>query len=536
MAENGYNENKFRKKGERYGGKRQQVYVDPPGRKQPANYETEQAVLGALMLEKEALNEVIEILRPEAFHHEAHQHIFNAIKALFSKSEPIDLVTVTRQLRSTGELDIAKGAAYVTSLTQRVHSSANIEFHSRILMEYAIKRQLIKISNDVIRDAYEEETDVFELLDRSEQSLFEVTEMNIRKNYVSVNDVMTEAIRELEALRDNSDGLTGIPSGFTALDRVTSGWQRSDLVIFAARPGMGKTAFVLSSLRNASVEFDRPVAIFSLEMSATQLMKRLISSEAEISSEKIKTGKLSEHDWKKLVDKTSALADAKLFIDDTPALSVLELRAKCRRLKAQHDIQMVVIDYLQLMTGESSKNGNREQEIAMISRSLKQLAKELDVPVIALSQLSRAVETRGGDKKPQLSDLRESGSIEQDADMVIFLYRPEYYGMEEDEEGNSIKGMAEVIFAKNRHGSTTTVPLKFIGEYTKFVDWEGGSGLFPEFGNNMVSAAELEAEEHGGGGSTILKSSKMNVFDDFDNSSDSNVPPNGADGPDEVPF
>ena len=515
MSENG-----FRKKTDRKGVKTQQ-YLDTQGKKRPGNRETEMAVLGALMLEKEALTDVIEILRPEAFDEDAHQRIFTAITALFSKSEPIDIVTVTKQLRSTGELDLAKGAAYVTSLTQRVHSSANIEFHSRILMEYAIKRQLIEISNQVFRDAYEEETDVFNLLDKTEQSLFEVTEMNIRKNYASINNIMTEAIRELEELRDNRDGLTGIPSGFTSLDRVTSGWQRSDLVIFAARPGMGKTAFVLSSLRNAAVDFDRPVAFFSLEMSSTQLIKRLISAEAEISSDKLKTGKLSEHDWKKLVDKTSTLSDAKIFIDDTPALSVLELRAKCRRLKAQHDIEMVVIDYLQLMTGESSKSGNREQEIAMISRSLKQLAKELDVPVIALSQLSRAVETRGGDKKPQLSDLRESGSIEQDADMVIFLYRPEYYGMMEDEEGNSVKGMAEVIFAKNRHGSTATVPLKFIGEYTKFVDWEGG-GMYPDLGGNMFPVSELEGDVSAE--NTILRGSKMNNFDSFDNSSDSNSP------------
>ena len=295
---------------------------------------------------------------------------------------------------------------------------------------------------------------------------------------------MVQAIQDLEERKNHKDELTGVPSGFTALDRVTSGWQKSDLVIIAARPGMGKTAFVVSALRNASVDFNRPVAIFSLEMASVQLVNRLISAEAELEGEKIKRGNLMEHEWHQLVNKTKKLSTAPLFIDDTPAISILELRAKCRRLKAQHNIELIVIDYLQLMSGDSG-SGNREQEIASISRALKGIAKELEVPVIALSQLSRAVETRGGEKRPQLSDLRESGSIEQDADIVMFLYRPEYYKITEDENGNPTQGMAEVIIAKHRNGSLENVPLKFIGRYTKFSDFDTSfarEGQFPSSG------------------------------------------------------
>ncbi|MEH0155663.1 replicative DNA helicase [Limibacter armeniacum] len=445
------------------------------GKKRPYDYDLEQAVLGALMLEKEALTDVIEILKPDTFDKEAHQSIYRAIVTLFGKSEAIDLMTVTNELRKMGDLEKAGGPAYIAMLTQKVNSAGNIIFHARILVEYAIKRQLISIANNIQREAYEDTIDVFDLLDKMEASLFEVSEMNIRKNFSGMPEIMNEVVRELESMKDHKDGLTGVPSGFSHLDRVTSGWQRSDLVIIAARPAMGKTAFVLSTLRNAAIDFKKPVAMFSLEMSSAQLVKRLISAEAELESEKLRKGNLSDMEWKKFVDKTGTLTEAPIFIDDTPALTVLELRAKCRRLKAQHDIQMIVIDYLQLMSGGDSKTkGNREQEIAFISRSLKQIAKELDVPVIALSQLSRAVETRGGDKRPQLSDLRESGSIEQDADMVMFLYRPEYYDITEDEEGNSTQGLGEVIIAKNRAGSLENIKLKFIGKYTKFQDWDNG--------------------------------------------------------------
>lgn len=490
------------------------------GKVPPQALELEEAVLGALMLEKDALTNVIDILKVESFYKDSHQAIFQAILDLFTDSQPIDLLTVTNQLRRNGTLEIAGGAFYVTELTSKVASAANIEYHARIITEQSIKREMIRISSEIQKDAYEETTDVFELLDKMEQSLFEISEKNIRKNYSDMKSIMREAIVELESRRGQKDGLTGVPSGFTALDRVTSGWQKSDLVIIAARPAMGKTAFVLSVLRNAAVDHNKPVAIFSLEMSSVQLVNRLISSEAELDSEKIKKGSLEDHEWAQLVHKTAKLSKAPLFVDDTPALSILELRAKCRKLKAQHDIQMIVIDYLQLMSGDSKGGGggNREQEIASISRALKKIAKELSVPVIALSQLSRAVETRGGDKRPQLSDLRESGAIEQDADMVMFLYRPEYYGITEDEEHNSTQGVGEVIIAKHRNGSLDTVKLRFIGRFTKFQDLDhfGTPNL-----NQPVYASNFSKQSSGvssfDSGQTIKRQSKANSdFDDTD--------------------
>ena len=472
------------------------------GRKLPYDLELEQAVLGALLLEKDALTEVVEVLQPNAFYRDSHQMIYNAIQLLFSRSEAVDLLTVTAQLRASGEIEMVGGASYLTQLTRRVNSAANVLFHARILLQYSIKRQLIQVSNEIIRDAYADTSDVFEVLDKMETALFGISEVNIRKNYVQMPEVLHGVIKEMEELRQNKDGLTGVPSGFTGLDRVTAGWQKSDLVIIAARPGMGKTAFVLSTMRNAAVQFKKAIAFFSLEMSAAQLVKRLISSEAEIESEILKTGKLSEMEWQRFVEKTRSLAEAPIFIDDTPAISVLELRAKCRRLKAQHDIGMVIIDYLQLMSSDNNSGGggNRVQEIDYISRSLKQLAKELNVPVLALSQLSRAVETRGGDKRPQLSDLRESGSIEQDADMVMFLYRPEYYDLLEDEEGESTKGMAEVIIAKHRNGSLENVRMRFIGKFTRFEDWSDSP-----FGGSLNEAFGIEEASPAGQARSFMK-------------------------------
>ncbi len=442
------------------------------GKMPPQAVDLEEAVLGALMLEKDALTAVVDILSQNSFYKDAHKLIYESILDLFNQGEPIDLLTVTNQLRKNGNLELVGGAYYITELTSKVSSAANIEYHARIVTEQAMKRDMIRIASEIQKEAYEDTTDVFELLDKMEQSLFDISENNIKKNYADMRSIMREAIVELESKKGQKDGLTGVPSGFTSLDRVTSGWQKSDLVIIAARPAMGKTAFVLSVLRNAAVDHSRPVAIFSLEMSSIQLVNRLISSEAELDSEKIKKGNLAEYEWQQLMHKTNKLSTAPIFVDDTPALSILELRAKCRRLKAQNDVQLIVIDYLQLMSGEakSGNTGNREQEISSISRALKKIAKELNVPVIALSQLSRAVETRGGDKRPQLSDLRESGAIEQDADIVMFLYRPEYYGITEDEEGHSTAGVGEVIIAKHRNGSLENVKLRFIGKYTKFTD------------------------------------------------------------------
>ncbi len=489
------------------------------GKVPPQATELEEAVLGALMLEKDALTNVIDILKVESFYKEAHKVIFQAILDLFTESQPIDLLTVTTQLRKNGALEVAGGAFYVTELTSKVASAANIEYHARIITEQSIKRELIRISSTIQKDAFEDTTDVFELLDAMEQSLFEISEKNIRKNYSDMRSIMRDAMTELEARKNQKDGLTGVPSGFTALDRVTSGWQKSDLVIIAARPAMGKTAFVLSVLRNAAVDHNRPVAIFSLEMSSVQLVNRLISSEAELDSEKIKKGTLADHEWAQLIHKTAKLSKAPLFVDDTPALSILELRAKCRKLKAQHDIQMVVVDYLQLMSGDSKGGfgGNREQEIASISRALKKIAKELSIPVIALSQLSRAVETRGGDKRPQLSDLRESGAIEQDADMVMFLYRPEYYGITEDEGGASTAGVGEVIIAKHRNGSLENVKLRFIGRYTKFTDLDGGMGFPPSQSSEIGYSRKFTSGASGVSGfdsdQTLMRTSKANEGD-----------------------
>ena len=479
------------------------------GKLPPQATDLEEAILGALMLEKDALTNVIDILRPESFYKEAHKVIYQAIYDLFQASEPIDILTVTSHLRKEGKIEMIGGPYYITQLTNRVSSAANIEYHSRIVVEQSIKRELIRISSEIQREAFEDTTDVFQLLDKMEQSLFEVSETNIRKEYQKMKDIMTTALEEIHARRNHKDGLTGIPSGFTSLDRVTSGWQKSDLVIIAARPAMGKTAFVVSALRNAAVDHGHPVAIFSLEMSSVQLVNRLISGEAELEGEKIKKGNLAEHEWAQLVHKTANLTKAPIFIDDTPALSILELRAKCRRLKQQHDIQLVVIDYLQLMSGDSSKGGgsggNREQEIASISRALKNIAKELSIPVIALSQLSRAVETRGGDKRPQLSDLRESGSIEQDADMVMFLYRPEYYGITQDENGMPTQGVGEVIISKHRNGSLENVQLKFIGKYTKFTDLDV-TGFGGSYGTSLPGSGAASFESGGGGGAMTFQS------------------------------
>lgn len=851
-------------------GARQPVPMSPSGKLPPQRLEMEAAVLGALMLEKDALTAVVDILKAQSFYKDGHQRIYKAISNLFDKSEPIDQLTVVQELREMGELEAAGGVGYVAGLTMQINSAANIEAHARVILEAAIKRELIRTATDILRDAYEETTDVFELLDATEKNIFQVSEDNMRKGVDSMQDLMVKAIKELEEKKHQKDGLTGVPTGFSALDRVTSGWQPSDLVIIAARPGMGKclalgtkvvmfdgtlrnvedvregdllmgddstprrvlslargrenmywvrqnkgddyrvneshilslkrsrnegphrhgdvlnievrewlkkgpkfqsnykgykvavefeeravpldpyflgvwlgdgaagncritgqdaeiieylheyaaelgmqvttgvvadrcnsygitrgrqggsvaeysvqdelrqlgvlnnkhipqqylvnstesrlrllaglidsdghlnvvsngyeitqknkelarqikflcdslgfrtsltkkravitsigyesevwrvrfygdidkipvrvarkkaqpwaspvnwlmtgilvefdkeddyygfeidgnhlflladctvthnTAFVVSAMRNAAVDFKKPVAIFSLEMSSLQLVNRLISAEAELDSEKIKKGNLADYEWAQLNHKIAALSSAPIFIDDTPALSIRELRAKCRRLKSQHDIQLIIVDYLQLMSGGEAgrPGGNREQEIASISRALKGIAKELNIPVIALSQLSRSVETRGGDKKPQLSDLRESGSIEQDADMVIFLYRPEYYKITEDEMGNPTQGVGEVIIAKHRNGSLETVQLKFIGRFTKFADLDGFDGGDAGFGDaaaaytpNAFPTSNFDSEAGGGVGpaggagfapNTIRLGSKMN--------------------------
>lgn len=385
------------------------------GKVQPQAVPLEEAVLGALMLDREALPLVMDILRSESFYTEAHQIIYRAIIRLFERSNPVDLLTLTEELKKSGELEKAGGGYYLVELTHRVASAANIEYHARIIAQKHIQRELISVSTNTIRDAYEDTTDVFTLLDEAEKGLFSITQNNLSRSYESMGTLSSKVLKQIEELSGKADGLTGVPSGFTDLDRLTSGWQPSDLVIIAARPGMGKTSLVLAVCLNAARDFNKGVALFSLEMASTQLVQRLISMESEIAGSKMRNGKLEDYEWQQLQTTVERLNSVPIFIDDTPAINIFELRAKCRRLKQQHDIQLIIIDYLQLMTGATEgKGGNREQEIASISRALKSLAKEINVPVIALSQLSRAVETRGGSKRPQLSDLRESGCLTGD--------------------------------------------------------------------------------------------------------------------------
>ncbi|HBW86485.1 MAG TPA: replicative DNA helicase, partial [Crocinitomicaceae bacterium] len=387
------------------------------GKIPPQAIDIEQVVLGAMMLEKNAVNDTIDVLHHNSFYDPKHQYIYKAIRELFAATSPIDLVTVTSKLQKNGELEAAGGAAYISSLTNRVASSAHIQFHARIIAEKYIKRELIRVSSEIIRDAYDDTQDVFDLLNSAESGLFQIAENNMSKQVASMQNVVREAIQEIEKAAQNSDGISGVPTGFFELDKITSGWQRSDMVVLAARPGMGKTAFVLSMARNTAVDYGMGVAIFSLEMSSVQLVKRLIASESRLSAEKLRKGDLKDYEFQQLHSRISKLATAPIFIDDTPGISIFDFRAKCRRLKAQHNIDLIIIDYLQLIIPTHSRaSDSMVQQVTEISRALKGMARELDVPVLALSQLSRAVEQRGG--KPRLSDLRDSGSIEQDADVV----------------------------------------------------------------------------------------------------------------------
>lgn len=443
------------------------------GKLPPQAVDLEEAVLGAMMLEKDAVTAVIDMLHAEVFYKESHQAIYSAIHKLFSSNQPIDILTVTNQLKANGTLELAGGAFYITQLTSRIASSANIEYHAGILMQKHLQRELIRISTETIRDSFEDTTDVFDQLDRAEQNLFQISETNLRKKTQLMPDIIHKVLQQIDAARKHDSSFTGVPSGFTELDGITGGWQKSDLIVIAARPGMGKTAFVLSMARNMAVEYNKAVAMFSLEMTSDQLVTRLISSEAELSASQLRKGQLQSYQWEQLNARINRLINAPIYIDDTPALSIFELRAKCRRLKAQYDIQMIIIDYIQLMTAGGEGKGNREQEISTISRSLKSLAKELGVPVIALSQLNRSVETRpNASKKPQLSDLRESGAIEQDADLVLFIYRPEYYKILEDDNGNSTEGKAMIIVGKHRNGATGDIWLRFINTFARFEDLE----------------------------------------------------------------
>lgn len=438
------------------------------GKKPPQALDIEEAVLGALMLEPHAVPETLEIINAECFYKESHRKIFNAIKSLSDKHYPVDLLTVSDELKRMGDLEMVGGNAFITQLSMRISSAAHLEYHSKLLLQKYIQRELISISYDVQKDSFDDNIPVDDLLDATQQKIFTLTDRNIKRETRPVRSVIEEAIEELHTNQLRSDGLSGVRSGYTGLDKVTLGWQPSDMVILAARPSMGKTAFVLTMARNMAVDHQIPVAFFSLEMSALQLVKRLMISETGLSSDKIKGGKkMEDYEWTQINTRLAQLIKAPLYIDDTPSLSIYEFRSKARRLVLNAGVKAIIIDYLQLMSGPPELRGMREQEVSAISRSLKAIAKELNIPIIALSQLSRAVETRGGNKRPQLSDLRESGAIEQDADIVIFIHRQDYYGLTEDP---AQAGVTDIIIAKHRNGAVCDVPMRFRHSEVKFVD------------------------------------------------------------------
>jgi replicative DNA helicase len=443
--------------------------MHPEGRVPPQAVEVEMSVLGAMLLDKEAISRALDLINDEVFYKESHRLIFQSMVNLFDRSEPVDLVTLTEDLRRRGLLEKIGGSYYLTELTDKITSAANVEYHAKIILEKALMRHLISSSNEISARAYEDSEDAFDLLDEAEQKIFKISESNLKRGFISMNAALHQTMELLESIHGKHSGVTGVPTGFTQVNNLTGGFQKSDLIIVAGRPSQGKTALVLSVARNASVDFEIPVAFFSLEMSAQQLVLRLICAEAKVDQHKVRTGRLPENEWKYLSTRIGKLAKAKMFIDDTPSLGILELRAKSRRLKAEHDVQMIIVDYLQLMQGPKGMD-SREREISSISRSLKALAKELNVPVIALSQLNRAVEARS-DKRPVLADLRESGAIEQDADVVMFVHRPEAYGIKE-EGGESTEGLAEIIVGKQRNGPIGTAKLTFIKSYARFENME----------------------------------------------------------------
>ncbi len=445
--------------------------LEAQGRIPPQAVEIEEAILGSMLIEEQAASTALEILQINDFYKPAHRHIFEVISKLYERNNPLDLLTVESELRDRELLETIGGSAYLSDLTRAVSSAANIEYHCQIVAEKALKRNLILSCSEIIQEAYDASSDSFEVLDQAEQRIYDITNARAQGGSRSLGEILKHTLSYLEEIRGKKMGITGVPTGLD-IDNLTAGWQRGDLIIVAARPSMGKTAFTLTVARNAALNPDpekkAPVALFSLEMSDQSLVQRLLTMEARVDAQKARTGKLEDSEFKNLIEGAGRLHTAPIFIDDTPSISIMEMRSKCRRLKNEHGIGLIIVDYLQLMTGMQNDRQNREQEIAGISRGLKALAKELDCPVIALSQLSRAVEQRGGDKRPQLSDLRESGSIEQDADVVCFLYRPEYYKITTDEQGNSTEGVAELIVGKQRNGPIGTVSLHFVKNYARF--------------------------------------------------------------------
>ena len=478
------------------------IPIDPAyGHIQPQAPDLERVVLGALMIDKDAFPMVSDILKPKTFYEPRNQKVFQAVQALAVAEKPIDIMTVIEELKHQGTLEEVGGPAYIVELSSHVVSSAHIEYHSRILAQKSLARELIAFSSVVATKAFDESVDVDELMQEAESLLFELARKNMRKDYTQIDPVLMQAVDILQKAAANKGGLTGIPTGFTKLDEMTSGWQPSDLVIIAGRPAMGKTSFALSLAKNVAVDYQMPIAFFSLEMNNVQLVNRLISNVCEISGNKILNGQLDELEWKRLDTNIRRLQGAPIYIDDTPGMSIFELSTKAKRLVREKGVKLIMIDYLQLMNANGSKFGSRQEEVSTISRSLKGLAKDLDIPVIALSQLNRTVENRDGldGKRPQLSDLRESGAIEQDADIVIFVHRPEYYHLYQDEHGNDLRGMAQIIIAKHRKGATGDVLLNFRGEYTRF--------------QNPEEAYVFQTKEKGADGEII--GSKVNGGPDF---------------------
>ncbi|MCF0206153.1 MAG: replicative DNA helicase [Bacteroidales bacterium] len=488
------------------------------GKVPPQSIDLEKAVLGALLIQSNSYYDIANIISADSFYVQAHQIIYSAMTSLIKSEKVIDAYTVSEELSATDRLDEVGGLSYLMELTETVGTSAHLEYHARLVQQKYIQRELIKCSTEIQKASYDENRDIEDLITFAEGEIFKISEGTIKKDLVKIGGVIEQAKKDIENAAQNIGKLRGVATGFTKLDDLTSGWQPSDLIIIAARPAMGKTAFVLSMARNMTVKYQQPVAFFSLEMSSLQLVNRLIAAEIEIPNDKIRNGNLSESEWQLFETKLNALENAPLYIDDTPAISIYELRAKCRRLKrSKGGLSAVIIDYLQLMTSGSDKAGSREQEVSTISRSLKAIAKELNVPIIALSQLNRSVESRSNDKRPQLSDLRESGAIEQDADIVAFIHRPEYYGIKEDENGAPTAGMGTIIVAKHRNGATDDVQLKFIKELAKFCNPENvvnsgnatpstetyqtmGSKMnasgFGDMGNAFGNSSDIFANDH----------------------------------------
>ena len=465
---------------------------------QPQALEVERAVLGALMNDRDAYAVVCEILSPESFYEQRNQLIYSAIRDLSLAEKPVDVLTVTDELERQGSLDKVGGAIYIADLSNKVASSANIEYHARIIAHKFLARQLISFASEIETKAFDGSMDIDDLMQEAEGSLFELSRRNMKKDYTQIDPVISNAVEVIQKAAANKDGLTGVPTGYHKLDNITSGWQASDLVIIAGRPAMGKTSFALSMAKNIAADYNVPMAFFSLEMSNVQLVNRLISNCCEIQGSKILNGQLKPDEWERLDKRLNNLIGSPLYVDDTPGLSVFELRTKARRLVRDHGVKIIMIDYLQLMNANGMRFSSRQEEVSTISRSLKQIAKELDIPILALSQLNRGVESREGleGKRPQLSDLRESGAIEQDADMVLFVHRPEYYHIYQDENGRDLHGMAQIIIAKHRKGATGDVLLNFRGEFTRFENPEDTSS---NLNNAPIGGGEIVGSKMNGG-------------------------------------